>query len=87
VKNRIATKPVTYELADLDGDPIKGAFYEPELQKVRKPYENTLFAMEKVLRTRRRKDGKVEYLVRWAGFSSKFDSWSTDLVRRQRDGR
>jgi len=44
-------KSVTYELSDLDGDPIKGAFYELELQKVRKPDEDTLFAVEKVLRT------------------------------------
>ena len=70
----------------MDDDPIKGAFYEAELQKVRKPDANTLFAVEKVLRTRRRKDGKVEHLVRWAGFSNKFDSWTTDLVRRRRDG-
>jgi len=31
IKKQIPTKPITYELTDLDGDSIKGAFYEPEL--------------------------------------------------------
>jgi len=85
VSRRISTKPVTYELVDMDGESIKGAFYEPELQKVRKPDEDELFAVEKVLRTRRRKDGTVEYFVKWAGYPSKFNRWITDLVRRGDD--
>jgi len=82
VDRRISTKPVTYELVDMDGESIKGAFYEPELQKVRKPDEDELFVVEKVLRTRRRRDGTVEYLVKWAGYPNKFNQWITDLVRR-----
>jgi len=31
VDRQIATKLVTYALVDLDGDSIKGTFYEPEL--------------------------------------------------------
>jgi len=69
----------------LDGDSIKGTFYEPELQKVRKPDESTLFVVEKVLQTRRRKDGTVEYLVKWAGYPSKFNSWTSDLSERADD--
>jgi len=85
VSKQISTKPVTYELVDMDGESIKGAFYEQELQKVRKPDEDELFAVEKVLRTRRQKDGTVEYLVKWAGYLSKFNRWITDLVRRGDD--
>jgi len=85
VNRQIATKPVTYELVDLDGDSIKGTFYEPELQKVRKPDEDTLFVVEKVLRMRRRQDGMMEYLVKWAGYSSKFNSWTSDLSERPDD--
>jgi len=69
----------------VDGDSIKGAFYEPELQKIQKPDEDALFAVEKVLRTRRQKDGTVKYLVKWAGYRSKFSSWTTDLVKRGND--
>jgi len=85
VDRQIATKPVTYALVDLDSDSIKGTFYEPELQKVRKPDESTLFVVEKVLRTRRRKDGTVEYLVKLAGYPSKFNSWTSDLSERADD--
>ena len=61
---------------------IKGAFYEPELQKVQKPDKDAFFAVEKVIRSCRRKDGTIEHLVKWSGFPNKFDSWTTDLVRR-----
>ena len=53
VSRQIPTNPVTYDLVDLDGDSIKGAFYEPELQKVQKPDEDALFAVEKVPKTHR----------------------------------
>ena len=82
VSKQIPTKPITYQLTDMDGDSIKGAFYEPELQKVQKPDKDTFFAVEKVIRSRRRKDGTIEHLVKWSGFPSKFNSWTTDLVRR-----
>ena len=85
VDRQISTKPVTYVLVDLDGDSIKGTSYEPELLKVRKPDENTLFVVEKVLRTQRRKDGTVEYLLKWAGYPSKFNSWTSDLSNRPDD--
>jgi len=53
VSRRISTKPVTYELVDMDRESIKGAFYGPELQKVWKPDEDELFVVEKVLRMHR----------------------------------
>jgi len=53
VSRQISTKPVTYKMVDMVGESIKGAFYEPDLQKVRKPDEDEFFVVEKVLKTRR----------------------------------
>jgi len=63
---RLPTVPVTYKLKDLAGDCIKGKFYEPEVQKVIKG-DDEQFDVEKILKTRRR-EGKVEYLVKWLGY-------------------
>ena len=54
------TSPVTYKIADLNGEEIKGSFYEPELQKT----SQQLFRIEKVI-----KRGKKKSLVKWKGYS------------------
>lgn len=59
--------PPTYLLSDLEGNPIKGCFYEEELQRTN--YPNT-YLVEKVIR---RKGNKV--FVKWLGFDKKFNSW------------
>ena len=64
VAQRIARDPPVYKLKELDGELIKGTFYETELQKV----------IEKVLR-RRGKGGQAEVLVHWKGWPKKYDSW------------
>ena len=67
------TSPVTYRIADLNGEEIKGSFYEPELQKT----SQQLFRIEKVI-----KRGKKKSLVKWKGYSNDFNSWvdNKDLV-------
>lgn len=72
------TTPVTYGVKDYSGQKIKGKFYTQELQKVlgKTPGE---FEVEKVIRTRTVR-GKKQYLVRWAGYSSKHDSWVDDIL-------
>ena len=75
---RHSTSPVTYGLEDLLGEAIKGKFYEQELQKVTK--EDSVYIVEKVLKTRRRK-GKLEHLVKWQGYADKFNSWTTYVHR------
>ena len=80
---RRPTASVTYTLVDLAGEPIKGAFYEAELQKVKQPEDDSLFAVERVLKTRRKRNGRgVKYLVKWQGYPDKFNSWTDSLTKR-----
>ena len=67
------TSPVTYRIADLNGEEITGTFYEPELQKT----NQKLFRKEKVI-----KRGKKKSLVKWKGYPDDFNSWvdNTDIV-------
>ena len=67
------TNPITYKLADLQGEKITGAFYEPELQKT----EQQIFRIEKVI-----KKEKGRSFVKWKGYSDKFNSWvdNKDLI-------
>ena len=48
VAQRIARDPPVYKLKELDGELIKGTFYETELQKVIEPKDH-LFRVQKVL--------------------------------------
>lgn len=68
------TNPVTYLIEDLNGQPIKGGFYEHELQKTNYP---TIYLVEKVLSRR----GNKHY-VKWLGLNSSHNSWidKTDVV-------
>ena len=67
------TSPVTYRIADRNGEEITGTFYEPELQKA----SQELFRIEKVI-----KRGKKKSLVKWKGYSDDFNSWvdNKDIV-------
>ena len=77
---RLPTSPVTYELRDLAGELIKGGFYEPEVQKVTKS-DREHFDVDRILKTRKR-GGKIQYLVSWKGYPSKFNSWVDEIVPR-----
>lgn len=61
------TNPRTYLLEDMQGQPIKGCFYEEELQKTKTP---DVYLVEKVLR---KKENKV--YVKWLGFNNSHNSW------------
>ena len=67
------TSPVTYKIADLNGEEIQGTFYEPKLQKT----SQQLFRIEKVI-----KRGKNKSLGKWKGYLDDFNSWvdNKDLV-------
>ena len=81
IKSRLPTVPVTYELVDLAGESIKGRFYNQELQKVAKS-DDEHFDIDRILRTRKRSDGRIEYLVSWKGYPSKFNSWVSNIVTK-----
>ena len=70
VTHRFLTTPVTYTMKDLTDEQTKGMFYEHELQLIAK--EDNVYDVEKVLRTRRR-NGKVEYYVKWKGYPDMFN--------------
>ena len=80
ITSRLPTTPVTYEIRDLAVEPIKGRFYEAKIQKTIKR-DDEAFEVDCVIKTRKR-NGKIQYLVSWKGYPSKFDSWVDDLVAR-----
>lgn len=59
--------PVTYLLKDMSDRPIRGAFYEQELQKTKNP---DVYLVEKILR----KKGRKVY-VKWLGLDNSHNSW------------
>jgi hypothetical protein len=65
-------------LNNLAGESIKGKFYEQELQKVDK--RDDVYRVEKILKTRKR-NGQVQYLIKWLGFPDKLNSWTNDFFR------
>ena len=71
----LLTKPVTYKTVDLLGEEIEGSFYEKELQKAKQQ----TFRRETVVR---HDNKKKKALVKWKGYSDKFNSWVSfkDLV-------
>jgi len=69
----VKSTPITYKIKDWNGDPIKGSFYNHELQRVIVGTKKT-FLIEKVLK---RKKGWV--YVKWLGYPPSMNSW----VRRQ----
>lgn len=62
-----------YKVKDLTDEPIDGAFYESELQKVEKSGD-ILYRVEKVLKKRKR-GNTTEVYVKWDGWPGKFNSW------------
>ena len=73
------TNPPVYVLKDYNNDILKGTFYTQELQKVNVT-KDKLYIVESVLDKRKRR-GKTEYLVKWQGYPTSFNSWVVDLKR------
>ena len=62
-----------YTLNDWYGEPIKGTYYQQQLQKVNVS-DQDLFKIEKILK-RRRRNGKTQLFIRWLHWPRKYDSW------------
>ena len=73
IKEIRETNPITYKLEDLQGEEIKGTFYEPELQKTKQQ----IYRIEKVIEKE-----KGRSFVKWKGYPDKFNSWvdNKDLI-------
>ena len=69
IKEIRETDPITYKLVDLEGEEIKGTFYEQELQKTKEQ----IYKIEKVIK---RKNGQS--FVKFKGYSDKLNSWVDD---------
>ena len=69
----IRRDPIVYKISDLNGEEIKGTFYKEELQRVHKD-EDSQYHIEKILK-KRRKNGKMQYFVKWLGYQREFNSW------------
>ena len=68
MEKKLAINPPVYVLKDLNGESLKGVFYEPQLQSI-SPGE--IYPISEI---RRRRGKKV--LVRWRGWPSpQLDSW------------
>ena len=80
MSQKIPSKPPTFKVDDYDGEMLEGSFYAQELLKVPK-VKDRIYRVEKVLQRRKRK-GRVEFLVKWRGYPKKFNSWilETDLA-------
>jgi hypothetical protein len=65
------TNPIMYVLNDDSGEEVKGSFYKEEIQRVG---DKQVYRIESVLQERRRGKGK-EYLVKWFGYNTSFNSW------------
>ncbi len=67
IKRVLLTRPVTYTLEDLEGNPIMGGFYREELSATKYP---DIYLVEKVIKTR----GNKAY-VKFLGFDKRHDAW------------
>lgn len=66
-------KPLpVYRVKDANGVPVKGYFYEQQLQHVVEP---EVYKIEKILRWRKLRNGKKQALIRFLGYGPQFDQW------------
>ena len=67
--------PPVYQIRDINDEEIEGMFYEEQLQKIVLNEAQELYRIDHIVRTKADKKGIKYALVRWLGYSSKFDSW------------
>ena len=71
IEHRMATKPVTYKIKDLNSEIIRGTFYESELQLVTPTNDYKI----DILKTRKRNGRPYQYFVHYRGWPSSHDQW------------
>jgi len=79
IVEKIVKRPfVVYILKDQMGEEIEGTFYEEELQKVLLQKDKA-FKIESIIKKRRLRGGRVQYLVKWSGYPCKFNEWVDEI--------
>jgi hypothetical protein len=68
---------LVYWLRDLSGENLQGSFYREELQPASYSTD-TVYKIEKVLRTKRDRSGKKLMYVKWLNWGPKFNSWISE---------
>lgn len=63
-----------YRVQDYYDDPVRGRFYEQELQGVRVT-PDTMWKISKIIKSRQRKGHEREHLVSWLHWPKRFNSW------------
>ena len=61
---------VMYTLEDLAGEQLQGTYYREQLQAT----NQNIYRIDKILR-KRTHGGRAEVLVKWSGYSDRFNSW------------
>jgi hypothetical protein len=74
VTDTVPSVPVTYRITDLQDTLIQGIFYEAQLQRIRLSDQNKAYKIE-VLKTRKTKGGRSEFLVHYLGWPHSYDQW------------
>lgn len=78
---KLTSDPIMYYIQDENQQEILGGFYEYELNRVVKQASD-LWDIEKIIRKRRGKNGKTEYLVKWRGYGNEFNSWVSNIHKK-----
>ena len=78
LSNRI---PTVYKIEDSNSEPILGVYYKEELVAVVQD-KGTVFQIEKIVKRKPDKEGKIKLLVKWKGYPSQMNSWipAEDLI-------
>ncbi|RWR99295.1 hypothetical protein B4U80_00497 [Leptotrombidium deliense] len=67
--SNVNTKPM-YTVKDERGNLLKGRFYNEDIQ----PIKTDRYRVEKIL-NRRKRNGKIEYFIKWLNYPSSYNSW------------
>jgi hypothetical protein len=81
IKRIKLSNPIMYYVADVKNEDILGGFYQFELLPVIKT-ESAFWDIERILRRRKDKDGKIHYFVKFKGYSDAHNAWVTDLKKK-----